>query len=153
MRRRDRHAISGRLNSSAQDPRARLWDGLAHPGAVADGSKDYVADGGCNYCRRKLSEANWSLRAVEKLNIEFGDLADAKRRIGVEIGVLHLASNEFRTFVQRHGETPKGAALDLSGDAPGSTIVPASTTIAPLPRLVRTRATRAAQVSISLSGQ
>ncbi len=48
------------------------------------------------------------------MNIKLGDLADAEQRIGVEIRILHLAIDEFRSFAQRHAE-----ALDLSERAVG----------------------------------
>ena len=47
-------------------------------------------------------------------NLKLRDVANAKWRIGVEIGILYLAFDEFRPFVQRHAEAPKNAALDLS---------------------------------------
>src|SRR5215510_9594090 len=75
--------------------------------------KDCIADGGRDDRRTRLSETDWSLGAVDELDVELGYVPDAQRRVTVEVGVFHLAFVEFGSLIQRHAEAPQRAAFDL----------------------------------------
>src|SRR5262245_13787945 len=72
-----------------------------------------IADGGGDHGRARLAEPDRGLGAANELDIEFRHVADAQRRVAVEIRVLHLAFDELGSLVQRHAETPEGTAFDL----------------------------------------
>src|ERR1700741_661516 len=83
------------------------------PEPHAGGCEDRIADRGSDNGRRWLAEADWNLVAVDKLDVEFRHVADAQRRIGIEVCVLYLTFYELGALVQRHTEAPKRGAFDL----------------------------------------
>src|SRR5262245_50364119 len=78
-----------------------------------------VADGRRDHGRARLAEADWHLDAVDELDVELRHVADAQRRIAVEVRVLHLAFGELGAFMERHAEAPERAAFDLRERAGG----------------------------------
>src|SRR5262249_22504675 len=91
----DAHATAS-LSASLRRERVehRGWaDGQvsqASPGRRTNG----VADGGRDYGRARLAEADRGLGAVDELDVELRHVADPQRRIAVEVRVLHLAPDE-----------------------------------------------------------
>src|SRR5262245_53253695 len=87
----------------------------ANPG----GGEDSVADGGGDDGRAGFAEPDRSLGAVDELDIELRHVADAQRRVAVEIPVLHLAIDELGSLVERHAQAPQRTAFDLRERAVG----------------------------------
>src|SRR5215471_12929031 len=75
--------------------------------------KNGIADGGRDDRRARLAEADGRLDALDELDVELRHVADAQRRIAVEVRVLHLAFDELGSLIERHAEAPQGAAFDL----------------------------------------
>src|SRR5215813_13542754 len=72
-----------------------------------------IADGGRDDRRAWLAEADWSLDAVDEFDVELRHVADAQRRIAVEVRVLDLALDELGSLMERHAEAPQRTAFDL----------------------------------------
>src|SRR6516162_3701671 len=81
----------------------------SHP----DGREDGVADGGGDYSRARLAEPDRCLSAVNELDVEFRHVADAQRRVAIEIRVLHLSFDELGSLIERHAQAPEGTTFDL----------------------------------------
>jgi hypothetical protein len=81
--------------------------------ASARGGKDRVRDRGRDGGRRRLAEANRRFRAREKFALEFGYVAHAQQRIGVQISILRLTFHELRSFMKGHAQSPQRATLSL----------------------------------------
>src|SRR5262245_23048665 len=96
-----------------QRPEHRSWPNRQmaqpNPGRRENG----VADRGGDYGRARLAKPDRDLSAVNELNVELRHVADAQRRIAVEIRVLDLAFDELGSLVQRHAEAPESTAFDL----------------------------------------
>ncbi|CAB5370619.1 unnamed protein product [Rhizophagus irregularis] len=90
---------------------------MPHPRAHR--SEDRIADGGRDHRRRRLAQADGDVLAFDKANVEFGHIGHAQRHIGVEIGVLDQAIDEFGAFMQRHAEAPQSGPLRLCERAIG----------------------------------
>src|SRR5271163_4932716 len=65
--------------------------------ASARGGKDRIRYCGRDWRRRRFAEADRRFGARKKFDHEFGYVAHAQRRIGVQIGVLRLTVYELRT--------------------------------------------------------
>src|SRR5262245_55876391 len=96
-----------------QRPEHRSWPdrqmAQANPGRGENG----VADRGGDHRRARLAEPDRDLSAVNELDVELRHVADAQRRIAVEIRVLDLAFDELGSLIQRHAEAPESTAFDL----------------------------------------
>src|SRR5262249_27072945 len=66
-----------------------------------------IADGGRDDRRARLTEADWSLDAVDELDVELRHVSDAQRCIAVEVCVLHLALDELGSLMERHAQAPE----------------------------------------------
>jgi hypothetical protein len=64
------------------------------PEPHADGGEDRIADRRGDNGRRGLAEADRNLGAVDKLDVELRHVANAQRRIRIEVCVLHLTVDE-----------------------------------------------------------
>lgn len=77
----------------------------------------YCEDGLGN-CRRyhrgcRFTKAHRNLGTIDKADVEHGHIADPRGRIGVQVGIAHLARYELRPLMQRHTKTLKHRPLGL----------------------------------------
>src|SRR5215475_6171525 len=72
-----------------------------------------IAYGGRDHGRAGFAEPDGGLGALNELDVELRYVADAQRRVAVEIRVLHLAVDELASFIERHAEAPESAAFHL----------------------------------------
>src|SRR5262249_9589466 len=75
--------------------------------------KNGIADRGRDDRRAGFAEADWSLDALDELDVELRHVPNAQRRIAVEVRVLHLPVDELGSLIERHAQSPQSAAFDL----------------------------------------
>src|SRR5262249_2695691 len=54
---------------------------------------------------------------VNELDVKFRHVADAQRRVAIEIRVLHLSFDELGSLIKRHAQAPEGTTFDLRKSA------------------------------------
>ena len=73
-----------------------------------------ISYGGRDDCRARFAETYRSLDALNELNVEIRNVADAKRSVAVQVCVFDLAFYELASLMECQADAPKGAAFDLS---------------------------------------
>ena len=96
---------------------------MPHPDA--NRVEDRIGDGGGHHCRRRFAKPDRHVVAVDEADVQRRHIADAQRRVTVEIGIGDLAVFKARAFVQRQAQAPQRRTFDLGprttgiNDCPG----------------------------------
>jgi hypothetical protein len=87
---------------------ARLPDGLADDeGVQSEAAKIAFPIAGATTVVAASPRHDRRFRAWGKLDLDFGYIANAEQRVGVEIRILRLAFHELRSLVQGHAQSPQ----------------------------------------------
>lgn len=87
---------------------ARLPDGLADDeGVQSEAAKIAFPIVGATTVVAASLRHDRRFRAWGKLDLDFGYIANAEQRVGVEIRILRLAFHELRSLVQVHAQSPQ----------------------------------------------